>query len=110
MCVSTPHQTARQMCVQETVAGRSVTITLKAACNDAVIAASRTRPHTADTGDMAINIVTVGCFVIQLLVSTALFFRLILKVNLHLTVLESPTYINIQHMPCPSTRQKVPRE
>ena len=58
----------------------------------------------------AIDIITTWCFVIHLLVSTTLFFKLILKVNLHLSVLESPAYINIQHMSCPSTRQKVPGE
>lgn len=34
-----------------------------------------------DIGDMAINIRTTFCFVIQLLISTALFFRLLWKKN-----------------------------
>lgn len=59
-----------------------------------------------DIGDMAINIRTTFCFVIQLLISTALFFRLLWKIiNLHFS-----TCMNIQPMSCPSTRQKVPRE
>lgn len=35
------------------------------------------RVDTEDVGDMAVNIVTTFCFVIHLLISTALFFRLI---------------------------------
>ena len=69
-----------------------------------------TAARTEDIRDMAVNMATMFCFMIHLLVFTALFLRLILKVNLQLTALRFSTSMNIQHMSCPSTRQKVPED
>lgn len=66
--------------------------------------------HTEDIGDTAIGTVTMFCFMIHLLVFTALFLRLMLKVNLQLTGLQFSTSVNIQRISCLSTRHQVPED